>query len=236
MRRAIVTWLAGFAAIAALCGVALAQAPPRLVAIGVPGVKAIGPTGASSLAPVEQDATICQPGEGLPAGVSAIRISIWAFYGARVRVSAYRETLSGDSSLLTEGSHSADWTGDSVTVPVRPLRRAVPRAKLCLSIGPNSEPLQLLGPRTQPGEAAVITTRLASPATLSPRNASLLPGRMVVEYLRPGSGSWLTRLLAVARRFGLGRLYSGTWIALLAAALMAGAGLLAVRLTLRELR
>ncbi len=236
MRSVIATLLAGFAAIAVLCGLALAQAPPRLVRIGAPGVKAVGQDGASSLAPVEQDATVCQPGEALPAGVSAIRISIWAFYGARVRVSAYREALSGGSPLLTEGSHSADWTGDSVTVPVRPLRRAVPRAKLCVRIGPNSEPLLLLGPRTRPGEAAVMAARLAPAATLSPHDASLLPGRMVVEYLRPGSRSWFSRLLAVARHFGLGRFYSGTWIALLAAALMAGVGLLSVRLTLRELR
>jgi hypothetical protein len=39
----------------------------------------------------------------------------------------------------------------------------------------------------------------------------------------------------VAQHMGLGRAYTGTWIALLVAALMAAVGALAIRLTLRTL-
>jgi hypothetical protein len=39
----------------------------------------------------------------------------------------------------------------------------------------------------------------------------------------------------VAKHLGLGRSYSGTWIAFLLAALMAAVGVLAIRQTLREL-
>jgi hypothetical protein len=62
-----------------------------------------------------------------------------------------------------------------------------------------------------------------------------LAGRMNVEYLSAGPGSWRSRVLTVARHMGLGRVFSGTWIVLLIAAMVAAVGVLAIRLTLREL-
>lgn len=233
MRSVVITFVVGLVAVAAVGVLTLSRAPLRLVHRGAPGVPAVAPNGVSGVvASASEDPTICQPYEVLPAGISDVRVSIWAFYGARVRVAAFKE---GTRELLTEGSRSGNWTSDSVTVPVRPLRRTVSGVKLCVSVGPNSEPLLFIGPKTEPRTAAAIAEGVPA-ASLTPANAQLLQGRMTVEYLAPGHRSWWSRLLEVARHVGLGRSYSGTWVALLIALLMVAVGVLSVRLTLRELR
>lgn len=237
MRSALVVFAAGAVALAGVVGAALAQAPPRLVRIGAPGVKALGRTGATGvLGTFHKDATICQPYETLPAGVTGIRLSMWAFYGARIRVRAYRELGSSRWPLLTEGSHSADWTSTSVTVPVQPLRHSVAHVSVCATIGPNSEPLLLLGESTPPQVGATMTEQSAPASQVISGSAEPLNGRLAIEYLAPGRHSWWSQLLAVARHLGLGRFYSGTWIALFVAALMAVACAVSVRVALKELR
>lgn len=231
MKPAIATFLVGLAILAGLGALTLSKAAPRLVAVGAPGVRAISANGASSLEQTKGSPTICQPGEVLPKGVTAIRLSIWGFFGARVHVLAY----SAKSQLLTEGSRTANWTSDSVTVPVRPLSHSTGQVKLCVKIGPNSEPQLLLGPQTPQKEAAVISES-TQPVNLNPTNGQLLSGRIAVEYLAPGHKSWWSEIETVARRMGLGRAYTGTWIALLVAALMAAVTVLAVRFSLKELQ
>jgi hypothetical protein len=101
-------------------------------------------------------------------------------------------------------------------------------------IAPNSEPMDVLGLPTTKSQLAAFATEWAPG---QPKGApKALPGRLGIEYLAPSHGSWWSRLLSVARHFGLGRAYSGTWIALLVAALMAAVVVLAVRLSLRELQ
>ena len=138
--------------------------------------------------------------------------------------------------LLTEGTHDSNWTGTSVTVPVRPLARSVSGADVCVTIAPNQERLEVLGnpvPSTQ--AATAYESSGAIKDTGAPHaGGQRLNGRMVIEYLQPGRKSWFSSVLAVTRRLGLGRAYSGTWIAVLIAALMAAVAVLAVRLTLRE--
>jgi hypothetical protein len=224
-RNAIFTFVAGGAIVAATTALALTNAPPRLVRVGAPGIKAINGGGASFVGEVLGDSTVCQAGETLPRGVTGVRVSVWAFFGARVHASIY-----DGPRLLTQGTHNGAWTGDSVTVPVAPLARTVQNARLCFAIGPNSEPLGLLGPPTPPRAAAQIHLPEGHGRPL------LLRGRMAVEYTAPGSGTWWSRIVEVARRIGLGRAFAGTWIALLIAALMAAVAALAVRFTLRELR
>ena len=62
-----------------------------------------------------------------------------------------------------------------------------------------------------------------------------LGGRLIIDYLRPGTSSWLSLAGEVAHRMGLGRAAAGTWIVFLALALLAAAIVLASRLLLREL-
>ena len=224
MRSAVAVFVAGAAVLAAVVAVTLAQAPPRVVRIGAPGAKAVGPEGVSGIAIVAGDAYICQGGEVLPRGVTAIRVSLWAFFGAPVRVAVFQ-----GSRLLTRGARGANWTTDSVTVPVAPLAYTATGVKVCTAVGPNGQPLQVLGPTVRQGQATISLNE----SSTSRRNG--LGGRLAIEYLAPAQGSWWSRILSVARHLGLGRPFSGTWIALFVAALMAGATVLTVRLTLREL-
>jgi hypothetical protein len=230
MKAVLATFALGLVIFAVVGALTLGKAPARLVAVGAPGTRIVSPTGINPIEVTSGSPTFCQAGEVLPAGVSAIRVGMWAFFGARIHVMAYQ-----GSTLLTQGFHDANWTGTSVTVPVRPLSHSASQVKLCAKIGPNSEPLILLGSKTPSSQAAVLT-ELPTPALdLNPSAASVLSGRVAVEYLAPGHDSWWSQLLPLARRLGLGRAYSGTWIALLIAALMLAVGVLAVRLTLKEL-
>jgi hypothetical protein len=218
---AFATLAVGLAILLAAVALVLTQAPPRLVHVGAPGSSAVNVNGVVPIEETTSSPTICQADEVLLAGVSAVRVSIWGFFGAHVHVAAY-----SGSHLLTQGARSANWTSDSVTVPVQPVRRTHSGVKVCIAIGPNSEPELVLGSSTPQSQAAVLSEGLAQKP---------LAGRVTLEYLAPGKDSWWSQVLSVARRMGLGRFYTGTWIALLAALLTATVGVLAIRLSLQEL-
>jgi hypothetical protein len=228
MRNVKVTLAAGTALTIAVLAVVLTRAPPRVV-------HASGPPGDSIIGVNYGQAVFCQAGETLPAGSNAIRLSVVAFFGSRIHVVAYH-----GSQALTEGIRGPDWTGTSVTVPVRPIDRTTSHVRLCFTFAPNQERIVILGRRTPAREAAVAS----GIGAIAPRTSAeagepsqLIPpdGRVVVEYLAAGRGSWWSRVLSVARHMGIGHALSGTWLALLAAALMVAVGVLSVRLTLREL-
>jgi hypothetical protein len=229
MRKVTVTLAVGIALLVLAIAVTLTRAPPRVVRAVAQEL-----VGRGEHQPIDftvGDIAICQAGEVLPAGVSGIRLSMRAIYGAQVQVVVY-----GGSRVLAEGRREADWTGQSVTVPVEPLDRASSDVKLCFAVGPNSEPVAVLGAAAPKRAAAtLLTSRKIRPAAATTIDAVPLGGRAGVEYLAAGQGSWWSRLSSVAGHMGLGRAYGGAWIALLVAALMAGVGVLAVRLTAREL-
>lgn len=218
------TVLLGFVLIAAGSAFALTHAPPRLLA-------ASGPEPETTLTVTVSNGVVCQSDETLPAGVSAIRLSTWVFFGARVHVVVY-----SGSRVVTQGRRGPDWTGTSVTVPVTPVNHATPHTRVCLAIGPNDERVAIRGNYTPAREAAQIFKHGGPTGALNPNNELGISGRMTIEYLASGRRSWWSRILEVARRTGLGRPFSGTWIALLIAALTAAAALLAVGLATRELR
>src|SRR5271156_6689502 len=88
----------------------LARSPVRVVRVGT--------RTDTQLAAANGDVAACQADEAWPAEVSAIRLSLVAYYGSRVRVVA-----SSGSRVLTEGSRGHDWTGRSLTAPVPPVKR-----------------------------------------------------------------------------------------------------------------
>lgn len=217
VRSVRVTLGAGLLLIAAVGALTLTRAPPRVLRASVSGPKAY-------LGGFVGDGTICQAHETLPAGASAIRVWLGVEYGSRIRVRAFR-----GAQVLSEGSRGPDWTSRSVTVPVTPLPHAAADVRLCLDLGPSSEPIFALGVERAAKDVAV--------ADFAPAHAAQpLRGRVGVEYLASGHGSWWTRIPSVARHMGIGHALTGTWVALLIAALVAAAALLAVRLTLRESR
>jgi hypothetical protein len=223
----MVTLAVGVALLAAASAVALTRSPPRVARVGVP----VGDASSVPLGKDLGDMTLCQSGETLPAGVSGIRIGMWAFLGAKMHVRVY-----SGSRILTEGSRGPNWTSDSVTVPVKPVAHQTSGVTVCIGIGPNSQPLLLLGTETPPQEAAAATLGRNSPTPAAAASShSTLGGKIGLEYLAGGQGSWWSRVASVAKHMGFGRSYSGEWIALLVAALMAAVGVLAIRQTLRGL-
>jgi hypothetical protein len=225
-RKILVTLVVGLALIGVGVAVALSQAPPRVVRLGGPGVKAVNQNGVSVIGFTTGEPTVCQSGETLPAGVSAVRLSMWSFYGPPIHVAAY-----AGSRVLTTGSLGPGWIGDSVTVPVKALGSAATGVKLCFSTKPNTEPLMFLGGNTHHLQPATFEEPQASYAE---GESKLLNGRVTVEYLASGHRDWFSRILAVARHAGLGRALSGTWIAVLIALLMLAVVSLALWLTLEE--
>lgn len=223
MSKVKIALAVGVVLLAGVAAVTLKQAPLRTVRVGEPTGAEVG-----ILANVSGVISVCQPGETLPAGVSDIRLALWAWYGAPVHVRAY-----SGSRILTEGSRGPDWTSNTVTVPVTPLRRSTSNVKLCFAIGPNSQPLLLRGGSARQLASAAVRSSPTPQAAESEH--ALLRGKVGVEYLTAGRGSWWSRVSSVAKHMGLGRAYTGTWIAFLVAVLMAAVGVLAIRLTLREL-
>jgi len=201
----------GIVLLALVVALTLTHAPPRVVATNAPG--GVG----GELATLIEPGELCQGHEALPAGASAMRLSVGAYVGSPVRV-----TVSSDSRLLTRGSRGATWTGRSVTVPVTPLSRPVSNARVCIDIARASELLFIAGAPAANGAGATL-------------GGQQLEGKVVVEYLASGRGSWWSRIGSVAGHMALGRAFTGTWIVWLVVLLMATVGVLALRLALREL-
>lgn len=209
-RKAAVTLGVGIALLAAVGVLTLTRSPSRTVRTVAQGGQLVTQT--------TSDLGLCQAGEVLPTDVSAIRLSIWAFFGARIHAAVF-----SGSRVLTEGTRSPDWTGSTVTIPIKPLRRSVSPVTVCFHLGPTDQPFYLTGVETAPANAAVSN------------GGEPLAGRVGIEYLAPGRGSWWSRILQVSRHIGLGRALTGTWVVLLIFALMAATGVLTVRVVLREL-
>jgi hypothetical protein len=209
VRKVKITLGVGVAVLVALGVVTLSHAPPRVVRVGQSQNVEVGR--------VDAAVEICQAEEMLPAGVSAIRLSVAAYFGSRIRVE-----VSSGSRLLTGGKRGADWTSKSVTVPVTPINHSMSNVRLCLGIGPNQEHIYVFGAPAPQRESAVLSS------------GRPLGHRIGVEYLAAGRASWWSRLLTVARHMGLGRALPGTWVVLLIAALLATVGSLSLWLTVRE--
>jgi hypothetical protein len=153
----------------------------------------------------------CEESETLPAGTSTIRVGLSVNVGPRVTVTV----LSG-AQVLVEGSQPAGWTGEEVSVSIPRVPSTVSGTNVCIAIGPTLEPVEVIGLKSR-------------------RPTSESPGRVRIEYLRPGSRSWWSLTSPIARSMGLGRSPSGTWVAFIPLVLMAAAAILASWLVLREL-
>jgi hypothetical protein len=162
---------------------------------------------------------LCQGGEVLPRGSSAVRISLEALIGPPVAL-----TASSGGHVLATGRRGAGWSTGSVTIPVRPLARSYSNVTVCAQLGqPRKQPVNVDGIPTPPAQATHASTGQSA------------GGRMIVEYLRPGDTSWWSLVRSVARRMGLGHAFDGAWVALLAAAMMAALAALMSWVLVREL-
>jgi hypothetical protein len=196
---------AALALIALVLAATLSRSP--LVVAGSNRVPGVG-----FVATTRGNATFCQDGETLPSGTTAMRFWVNTNINPRVRV-----VVRSGAEVVTEGAQQSGRLTSAIAVPLARVPRIVEDATDCFTIDPAVEPVRLVGgytPARRPGEPRV---------------------KIRVEYLRAGHRSWWSQALSVARRIGLGRAPSGTWVAFVPLALMLLAGLLAVRLLLRQL-
>jgi 4-amino-4-deoxy-L-arabinose transferase-like glycosyltransferase len=168
------------------------------------------------LVSTQHSSSLCQPGETVPAGTTAIRFTVKALIGPPLTVRVF-----AGGRLLTSGVRSPGWTGGAVIVPVGRVGETVVGARVCLAFPLHDERVTMTGAPSPAAQAAVAG------------NGQALPGRIVIEYLSPGARSWWSLAPTIARRLGLGRAWAGTWNALLALLLMAAALALTVWRVLR---
>ncbi len=161
----------------------------------------------------------CQRGELLPPDTTAIRLGLFAVTTPAVAVKVF-----AGPRVVTEGTLAPGWSGEGATVPVdRVLARAVSPVTVCFTVTSVTGAVQMVGKTTPPAEATVA-------------EAKPLPGRISIEYMRPGRRSWWSLAVSVARRLGLGRAYGGTGNALLVMALAITVLTLSSWLVVRDLR
>jgi len=167
----------------AIAIVAVMSRSPPVVAL-TNAAPVVGP-----VATVTHDFRTCQEEELLPAGTTAIRLSLEALLGPPVLVQVLDQ-----GGVLVGGSVGAGWSRQSVTIPVKPLRHAVADTSVCFAILASNETVYVKGD-TYSGAPDVGTD-----------------GRIRIEYLRPGGRSWWALAPSIARRMALGRSPSGLWV------------------------
>jgi hypothetical protein len=191
--------------IALVAGLALTALGLALTLSSAPAV--VAPTRSvpieGELEETQSGSSVCQANETVPGGTTAMRLSLKAMLGPRIELKA-----SAAGRIITSGRSVAGWTSGAVTVPVRRVAHTVTGATVCLAFSLRDETVMMLGAHTPTSSAAVTG------------DGQYLPGRIRIEYLRPGHRSWWSLALSTARHMGLGRAWAGTWIVLLVLALM----------------
>jgi hypothetical protein len=212
MRSVRIALAAGLALLAVAIGVTLRASPTTVLATNrIPD--------AGEVARTRKSTSACQAGELLPAGASAVRLTLAGEIGPAVAVA-----VKSGGHTLARGSRGDGWTGASVTIPISPVSHTTPGAVICFALGRPLGDIEIFGEHT-----------VGAHALVGPRGEAL-PGRMGVEYLGPGRASWLSRLPAIARRMGFGHAWGGSWIVFALLVAMAGAAGLLAWLAHRELR
>jgi 4-amino-4-deoxy-L-arabinose transferase-like glycosyltransferase len=191
--------------IALAIGLALTMVALVLTLSGTPVTIAPRDTGLveAELASAQHNSGLCQSGETVPAGTTAIRLSLKALIGPKVDVHVF-----AGGHVLTFGEREDGWTAATVTVPVKRVAHTVAHAKVCVAFAVKDETVVMAGTPTPRSRAAVAG------------GGQVLPGRLNIEYLLPGHSSWWSLALPVARHMGLGRAWAGTWVVLLVLVLM----------------
>jgi hypothetical protein len=202
----------GLALLSIALALTLLQSP-----IGVARTNRIPGKAEETIASTDHSASYCQSQEVLPRETAAVRIWLDAAAGPRVRV-----LVSSRGQRVTGGERGSNWTGSSVTVPVRPLARSISGATVCVSFSLRDETVVVQG----------TTTTAALAAHDGPE---ALAGRIWIEYLRPGRRSWAELASEVARHMGFGRAAAGTWVVFAALALIVAIAALASGLILSEM-
>jgi hypothetical protein len=211
--RALTVALVGSLAVVALSLVLVLLGSP----MSVVGTNRIPGDSPLPVATTEHSASYCQADEVVPRNTSAIRVWLDAAAGPRVALFV----RAGGRTVLT-GTRGSNWTGGSVTVPVKEVGQRIAQATVCVSF--------------KLGDETVIAEGEMAPAGRAARSsAGALHGRIWIEYLRPGVHLWASLIPTVVDHMALGRATSGTWIVFVALAMLLACVLLGSDLLRREL-
>lgn len=201
----------GLLAIAIAGVVALSRSEPRRS-----GTNLISDVGfVIPLAPGQQ---LCEPGELLPGDTGALRLTAdsGAYPGPRLRAS-----IIAPQGPVSSGELKPGWRSGAVLIPLERVARTLPSATVCLQ---NAGSRGVLFGGSTPASGFVIEDA-----------GKPLSGRLRIEYMRPGSESWVALLPTLVHRFSLAKsdiVRHWAWIAVVV--LMALAVGLAARTVLRE--
>jgi hypothetical protein len=158
---------------------------------------------------------LCQPGELLPGDTGALRL---AASTSRAGGPALMVGIAGPHGLISSGGLPAGWQSGRVSIPITRVAHTVASVTVCVR---NKGAGSVVFGGSVPDGSFVVT--------LDGRG---LGGRMRIEYMRPGSETWLQLLPALSYRFSLAKAdLVRHWAALGALVLM----LLAVALAVRTL-
>lgn len=165
---------------------------------------------------------VCQDAELIPAGTGAVRV--WLRTTGRPGPALALQATNGRTTI-GRGRLAAGWSGETATIPLRPVTRAQREGRVCVTVGASSSV-------TLAGEAPP-DPETGPPATAS---GSELRGRLRIEYLAPERRSRWSQIGAVARRIGFGRAPGGAAVAYAAVLLMLAAAALGLRQLVRDER
>lgn len=167
--------------------------------------------------PVEPGELLCEPDELLPGDTGGLRLSAssGAEPGPRLDV-----TIAAGARRLASGGLAAGWRSGTITIPVSVVH-ATQGATVCL-VNRGSSRVSFGG---SVPDANFYVALGGKP----------LSGRLRIEYMRPGSESWLALLPALLHRFSLAKAdLVRHWAAPAVLLLMVLAIALALRTILRE--
>lgn len=168
--------------------------------------------------PLKPGQQLCEPGELLPGDTGALRLAAdsGAYPGPRLRAS-----IIAPQGPVSSGELKPGWRSGAVLIPIARVPRTLPSATVCLT-NAGSGPVLFGG--SVPASSFVIEIA-----------GKQLGGRLRIEYMRPGSESWLQLLPTLVHRFSLAKsdlVRHWAWLAVLVLMLLAVG--LAVRTVLNE--
>jgi hypothetical protein len=170
--------------------------------------------------PLEAGELLCEPGELVPGDTGALRLSISSGAVPGPRLDA---TIEAAGRRLAAGDLASGWRSGTVTIPISHVRTTEQGATVCI-VNHGASRISIGGSVPDANFYMAI-------------GGKPLSGRMRIEYMRPGSESWLALLPTLAHRFALAKAdLVRHWAATAALLLMLFAVVLALRTVLREER
>ncbi|HEY2718305.1 MAG TPA: hypothetical protein VGI52_01645 [Solirubrobacteraceae bacterium] len=143
---------------------------------------------AGYVVPLQAGGQLCEPGELVPGDTGALRLSVssGAALGPPLDV-----TVGVGMHPIAVGHLAAGWHSGAVSIPVSRVRETQQGATICL-VNRGSHSVSFGGSVPDADFYVVL-------------DGKPLSGRMRVEYMRPGSESWLTLLGTLTHRFSLAK-------------------------------